>query len=183
MKSQKTRKFTLIELLVVIAIIGILASMLLPALAMARESARKMSCTNNLKQIGLSLRMYGNVNDGALPADKDFTGLGIMAIDFLDQGKVFICPSTTDTSVGTITDSNKLTKAGCSYGYVSGLRDSDSVDSGIALDRGTSTKSNHKKYGNVLFVDGHVKGFAGATWYTHANISTNYNSGKPKQGN
>ncbi len=66
--------FTLIELLVVVAIIAILASMLLPALSKARIKAHETVCMNNLKQLLLSMVMYGDDNDGHYPVMGDMTG-------------------------------------------------------------------------------------------------------------
>ncbi|QDV67325.1 Type II secretion system protein G precursor [Rosistilla carotiformis] len=86
------RGFTLVELLVVIAIIGILVGLLLPAVQAAREAARRMQCSNNMKQLGLALHNYHDINKRFPPSSIDGNGkIGIFVrlLPFMEQQAMF----------------------------------------------------------------------------------------------
>ena len=101
MKRRKVIGFTLIELLVVIAIIAILAAILFPVFAQAREKARSAACLSNVKQLGLGIAMYTQDNDEFMPYNYEYTWPGQKELyywqdlcrPYVKNESVYTCPS------------------------------------------------------------------------------------------
>ena len=155
-------KFSITEKVLILLIIFLLAGILLPSGPRKTSwgKAYRISCISNLKQIGLAIRMYSQENKGEFPPYDGARGLEMLRSGgYLENVKMFTCPSTTDS----ITDNFEITDQNCSYGYQGGLNENSPVDTPLAWDK----PNNHSRYGNILFCDGHAAGFAGADWLSN----------------
>jgi prepilin-type N-terminal cleavage/methylation domain-containing protein/prepilin-type processing-associated H-X9-DG protein len=154
--SQRTNKgFTLIELLVVIAIIAILASILFPVFARARENARRSSCQSNLKQIGMGILQYAQDNDEWMPwsvnynrpNSKGHTPLHVAIDPYVKSRQLWKCPSykvaAADQAAYDTYDRSTYSAYICNYQ--------------VFLNSGTDTQLNRPRH-LAQFVDGATNG-------------------------
>jgi len=184
MRSPLKRGFTLIELLVVIAIIAILASILFPVFAKAREKARQTQCTSNVKQLALAIQMYSQDNGSQYPGIDGSGWVSKIASYLGSSTQMFQCPSDTtgdgvvsyalsglmvredgtgvkESQVISPSEVGVLADAGPSQAYPASRVIGGGASMAIA-DIGSEPATRHSKGLIVGFADGHAKYFQGA---------------------
>lgn len=169
------RAFTLIELLVVIAIIAILAAILFPVFARARENARKSSCQSNLKQIGLGWLQYQQDYDekttpGIIYVGNGLVGWAQMIQPYIKSVQVFQCPSDTNSQGGAInysTVGNLV--ANPNGGFIAPFHTSYVINYDCIAPSeydGVALASFNNPAGTIAFIDKGVQGTGGSPYLT-----------------
>jgi prepilin-type processing-associated H-X9-DG protein len=147
--------YLLIDVLASVAIIAILAAILFPVFARAREKARAASCLSNLTQIGLACHLYAQDHDGWFPPTTD--DLTPLNGYYLKAGQVFICPSN---SSGYSQAQPPGIGPGLGYQYRGGLRATAGGHAPVATDQWLL----HNDMANMLFADGHARIVSAGEW-------------------
>jgi prepilin-type N-terminal cleavage/methylation domain-containing protein len=145
--------FTLFELVVVIAVIAVLAAILFPVYARAREASRSAACQNNLRQIWLALQFYAEDHSGRLPPRND--DLSPLVPRYLPEPDVLVCPSAP-APVATAP-----TALVSSYTYVGGHTLRDRGNMPVVADAAPAV---HGLRSNVLFLSGRLEAVDAAGW-------------------
>ncbi len=186
-RIQKSPGFTLVELLVVIAIVGILIALLLPAVQAARESARRMQCQNNLKQLGLAVHNFASANRHFPPAGKSYGwtigGSGYTAdpVIYNLNGLVLLLPFLEENALYQSlnlkkSSSNQMTTSCCGYpaAGASSTLAGDSAAAGNAVIAGTQVSAFRcpSDLGNPIITDSGAYGASGTGNYP--SVKTNY---------